>query len=53
MSRHPVAYIGILENEMETTTVYWGIILGVYAILEKFNGNNYSILGYYIGIVLG
>ena len=40
-----IGYIGIMENKMETTIVYWGL----YGDNGKENGNYYN--GFYIGIM--
>ena len=47
--------IGIMENKLETTMVYWGIygvILGSYKDNGKENGNCYLILGVYFGVIV-
>ena len=43
--------VGIMEKNMETTMVEWGI-LGLYWDNGKENGNYYGRMGY-IGVVLG
>ena len=49
-ARELKGYIGIMEKKMETTIVYW-VYIGVYWDSGKENGNYYSILGIYWGIL--